>query len=60
MKWDAPQILALVGVVAGIYVVFMELPYLTTRSSLAPAITALGVGVAALGISVLLDKRRTH
>jgi hypothetical protein len=58
MKWDGPQVLALVGVVAGIYVVLVELPFLATRSSLAPALTGLAIGVAAVGMAILLDRRQ--
>jgi hypothetical protein len=49
--------LALVATVAGIYVVLMELPFLASRSSLAPALTALGIAVSALGISILISHR---
>ena len=51
---EGSRIAALIAGGAGVYVVLSELPYLATRSSLAPSLTALGVGLVAIAIAHLL------
>lgn len=51
---EGRRIAALIGGAAGVYVVLSELPYLASRSSLAPSLSALGIGLVALAIAQLL------
>ena len=47
-----PRTLAVVAGLLGAFVVVSEIPFWTTRSSLAPVLTALGLGIIALAVAV--------
>jgi hypothetical protein len=51
MKLDA-RTLAVVAGLLGAFVVVSEIPFWTSRSSLAPVLTALGLGIIALAVAV--------
>jgi hypothetical protein len=51
MKVDS-RTMAVVAALLGGFVVVSEIPYWTSRSSLAPVLTALGLGVIALALAV--------
>ena len=57
MKLDN-RVLPVVGLTLGLYVVVTEIPFWVSRSSLAPALTALGLGVMAVAVAQLMRERR--
>ena len=57
MKID-DRVLPVVALILGTYVVLAEIPFWTSRSSLAPALTALGLGLIAVAAAQLMRTRR--
>ena len=51
MKLDA-RALAVVAGLLGAFVVVSEIPFWASRSTLAPVLTALGLGIIALAVAV--------
>lgn len=51
MKLDS-RTLAIVAALLGGFVVVSEIPFWATRSSLAPVLTALGLGMIVLAVAV--------
>jgi len=58
VKLDA-RLFSGAALILGGYVVLTEIPFWASRSSLAPALTALGLGVIALAIAHLLHERES-
>ena len=56
MKLDS-RLFSGAALILGAYVVLTEIPFWASRSSLAPALTALGLGLMALAIAQLLRER---